>query len=86
MPRLKENIIGVFRTVYGMAGDTVTVVSDHDNVQIVENESGNRFPVKTEKLTYDDAPIKAVPIDKSPTVKPAKTGTKKQLSTQQNLF
>ncbi|MGN6491203.1 MAG: hypothetical protein ACTHLE_04345 [Agriterribacter sp.] len=86
MPRLRENIIGVNRNVYGMAGDTVRVVSDHDNVQIVEDESGNRFAVRNDKLTYDDAPIKAVPIEKSITVKPSKTGNKKQLSTQQNLF
>jgi uncharacterized protein (DUF2249 family) len=35
---------------YGKIGDEVKIIADHDNVVIVENLKGNRFPVSKEKI------------------------------------
>jgi hypothetical protein len=37
--------------VYGVKGDSVKLIADHDNVLIVENERGERFPVKKALVT-----------------------------------
>jgi membrane-bound ClpP family serine protease len=48
---IPEDVTGVKGRQYARRGDVVKIVSDHDNVLIVENiETGERFPVQTEKL------------------------------------
>ena len=46
-----EDINGTKGRQYARRNDVVKIVSDHDNVLIVENiETGERFPIQTEKL------------------------------------
>lgn len=40
--------------LYGKKGDKVKLISDHDNVLIVEL-NGNKFPVKKEEVNNDTA-------------------------------
>lgn len=50
--RVKEDIIsrmyndGKKPLIYARKGDTVTIISDHGNVIIAENEKGIRFPME----------------------------------------
>lgn len=47
MTTLQADVIGPYSGIaYGLAGDRVRIISDHDNVMIVEGESGKRFPLK----------------------------------------
>lgn len=39
--------------IYGRQGQEVKVISDHDNVLIVENEDGNRFSVLRIHCTHE---------------------------------
>lgn len=39
------------RTRYGSRGDPVTIIADHDNVLIVEDNKGKRFPVPRSSVT-----------------------------------
>lgn len=38
---------------YGKRNEEVIIISDHDNVLIVENKEGNRYPVKRENLIIE---------------------------------
>lgn len=61
MPFLKENILSNFHNrLYGAAGSEVIIIADHDNVQIVEDKEGNRFPVATDKLS--DVAVQVKPV------------------------
>jgi hypothetical protein len=55
---LRRTIRSIVRpaNIYGNAGDQVTLVSDHDEVLIVEDENKFRFPVKREEVSEEDKP------------------------------
>lgn len=51
--RLKKTIYSSFNAgyVYGRKGDEVKLINRSDNVCIVEDEKGNKFPILLEDLT-----------------------------------
>lgn len=53
---LKQDIISNCKGLqkYGSKGDPVAVLTWHDDVAIVEDKKGGRFPVRKEKLDYDE--------------------------------
>jgi hypothetical protein len=60
MPKLSEDIYSLFynrktgsnkeRILFGRKGEEVTIISDHDNVLIVEGKNKNRYPIKKTKI------------------------------------
>lgn len=60
MPKLSEDIFSLFYNKktgahrelikFGNKGEEVNIISDHDNILIVENIKGERYPVKKEKI------------------------------------
>jgi hypothetical protein len=54
--RLKNDVFSYLKPqhVYGRKGDKVQIIRDCENVLIVENTYGNRFPVPPELITYDE--------------------------------
>lgn len=60
MPKLSEDIFSFFYNKktgahrefikFGSKGEEVRIISDHDNILIVENIKGVRYPVKKEKI------------------------------------
>ena len=58
--KLSEDIYSIFyngktganreRILLGRKGEGVTIISDHDNVLIVEGKNKNRYPVKKTKI------------------------------------
>lgn len=60
MPKLSEDVYSHFYNgktganrqfeKYGSKGDEVRIIADHDNIVIVEDKSGNKYPVKKEKI------------------------------------
>ncbi len=90
MPRLKENIYSsVSRTCYGTAGMVVKIVATHGDVEIVEDQDGNRFPVSSSKLEYDQQaaikPDTRPPPDKKGKSTPGRKNSK-QAQQIQTLF
>lgn len=85
---LTSTIRNVMNTnvVYGSAGDEVKLIADHDNVLIVENNNGFKFPVKKELVTEDTNP-NIIP-DEIPIAKQAPARQKKKVSPneQSSLF
>jgi hypothetical protein len=75
MPFLKEHIRKTWVQVD--AGEEVTIIADHGNVQIVSGKNGIRFPVKTELLS-DSVPtdLPRRPVEQTAII----TGTKKRRS------
>jgi hypothetical protein len=54
MPYLTQDIVGsASRFCYGKKGDEVRIYSNHQNVLIVENESGIRFGVLEIQISND---------------------------------
>lgn len=52
---LNEDIISHTKNiVYGKKGETVTVTAEFQNVLIVQNAAGDKYPVPTEKLTIKE--------------------------------
>lgn len=50
--KLNEDVISNFKKLlYGKKGETVTVTAEFQNVLIVQNAAGNKYPVKREQLT-----------------------------------
>jgi hypothetical protein len=93
---LQDDITSQFKSqVYGRYGEEVTLVADHGNVWIVEDQKGQRFPVPADKLIE-----KPPDENKSPPAKvtrpaltpsePDKFPTRKTkkviVNNQQNLF
>lgn len=54
--------------VYGRSGDKVLVITNGQDVKIVESENGNRFPCRDEFLS-DTKTIGAVVIESGPVKK-----------------
>ena len=50
---LKEDIVSYNFRVLSKSGDVVSILYDHDNVKIVENQIGRRFSVHESKLDYE---------------------------------
>lgn len=50
------------KKIYGIAGELVSVVSVRDHVVIVENTSGVRFPVVSDKLIPSNHSGNASPL------------------------
>lgn len=61
--------------IYGNAGDQVTLIADHDEVLIVEDENKFRFPVKREEVSEEDKP-ELIP-DESPVLNTTPVKNKK---------
>lgn len=89
---LNQDVQGLCSRIhYGNAGDEVTVLSDQDNVMIVEAH-GQWFPVHKSKLTDTWSPAEAAPAQQAaieeikhpPKRKPKATA--KQVSITQTLF
>jgi hypothetical protein len=84
---LSKDVTGPFSTiVYGLKDDKVKIISNHQNVLIVENEKGIRFPYKISDLVLKDKPVY---IETKNTVVPkkaAQTKVKKEENKQQQLF
>lgn len=85
--KLKTDVRSNFndQELYARKGEEVKVISDHDNVMIVEAVDGFRFSVKKIDLTEEDIPretVAEVPVQK-PISKPAakKTKAKQQQNT-----
>lgn len=73
--------------VYGLQGDTVTVICYHGSVAIVEDLSGKRFPVNAELLVLNaDAKIEFNQPEKANHVKSKKSVQKQIKSKPIELF
>lgn len=66
--------------VYAEKGSVVEVINESDPVSIVQDESGNRFPVRTELLS-DTCPELKEKIEEQETVI-AKQATEKKVKVQ----
>lgn len=82
-----------YDVIYARAGDQVTIISDSDNVLIVEGPDGNRFPVL--RVLVSDIPVPKSDtlleqvIPPVPVPPPKKAAVKKKSSVpsrQTNLF
>ncbi|MFT3679821.1 MAG: hypothetical protein QM791_06120 [Ferruginibacter sp.] len=72
--------------VYGLQGEQVVIIADHDNVMIVEGKDGKRFGVHIDQLTDMAISRESVPFEKDMAhVKPKKT-KKIKTQTQHELF
>ena len=95
--QLSEDIYSMFRSghLYGRCGDTVTVISKHGDVVVVEGPDKNRFPVEWSKLepvplpNEKKEPVKQEPKEVvKPISKPTRSGKKKpaKVIKQNDLF
>ena len=58
MKRLRCDIISSCSgKLYGKAGDDVTIITNDEQVAIVEDKEGNRFPCRSENLVTDESQI-----------------------------
>jgi len=81
MPKLKAHVFGKFESrCYGLAGDRVTIIADHDNVLIVENTVGSRFSVRREDIEFDEA----VKVEEQPVVVEEKQTTRKKSASKKS--
>jgi hypothetical protein len=70
--------------IYGNAGDKVKLISDHDEVLIVENENKFRFPVEKEFVSEEDKPViipDEIPVPEAP---PSRNKNKKAAPQEQS--
>lgn len=95
--RLSEDVYSMFRKghLYGACGDSVTVISKHGDVVVVEGADKNRFPVEWAKLEPDPLPSEKKERPKpepkevvKPISKPTRSGKKKpaKVIKQNDLF
>ncbi len=50
--KLNEDVFSNFKKQqYGKKGETVSVTAEFQNVLIVQNAAGNKYPVKRDQLT-----------------------------------
>ena len=52
--KLLEDILSYNYKLRGKKGESVKIVSKHDNVYIVESKNGERFSVDKNKIRLDD--------------------------------
>lgn len=71
--QLKEDAISYSRRnhIYAKAGSPVKIITDCGTVLIVEDETGNRFPVKPALVTEDPKETRTEPIPSAPIEKKA---------------
>jgi len=46
-----------FKKLYGSAGDEVVLISDRNNVLIIENGKGEKFPCNRDHFIPDEKPV-----------------------------
>lgn len=87
--QLKEDAISFARRnhIYAKAGSPVKIIADCGTALIVEDETGNRFPVSPALVTQDPLPENPAPVQSAPVeTKKAPVKKKSAPATQNTLF
>jgi hypothetical protein len=85
---LSQDVYSAFKkTLYGRAGDQVTVLSERGEIAIVEGHGKNRYPVLKSELRSESVPPKTpIPLPLEDKLIPTLKETKKMSKGQSSLF